>query len=334
MIAKLYALIKSNRRGAEKNGSMTNEQTRLHEVDLEETYVDDLNDTPDAGEGPQGGAGHGTDEATGQSSGAGDRLRSAREMRRMNLEQVAAETRIPVRHLESIEQGAFDALPSRTYAIGFARTYARVLGLDEKSIADAVRKDLAEGGIYQRATPGGMEPGDAAKVPSRALAWFGAFAAFLLIAGIIAFASRYFGAGAELPSLIADGDDAVEAVPAQTANASGDGAASGEVAGAPAVATAEGQVVFTATGEGAWVRFYEEGGERLYEGVMEDGDTYEVPLDAQDPRINTGRPNLFDITIGGVAVPPIATEMVPVGDTPVSAAALLARGEEQDASSD
>jgi hypothetical protein len=83
--------------------------------------------------------------------------------------------------------------------------------------------------------------------------------------------------------------------------------------------------VFTATGEGAWVRFYEEGGERLFEGVMEEGDTYEVPLDAEDPRVNTGRPNLFRITIDGKAVPPLATEMVPVGDAPVSAEALLAR---------
>ena len=73
------------------------------------------------------------------------------------------------------------------------------------------------------------------------------------------------------------------------------------------------------------MRFYEDGGERLFEGVMEDGDTYEIPADAQDPRINTGRPNLFTITIGGQPVPPIAEEMIPVGNAPVSAAALLAR---------
>ena len=316
---------------------MTNEQTRLHEVDLEETSVDDLTDTPDAGEGPENGADNGAEdaaeeEAASQPSGAGDRLRSARETRRMGIGQIAAETRIPERHLESIEAGAFDALPSRTYAIGFARTYARVVGLDEKSIADAVRAELAEGGIHQRSVPGGMEPGDAAKVPSRGLAWFGAIAALLLVAGIIAFASRYFGAGVELPSLMAEGDEAAETVPAQAADASSDGTAGGEAV--PAAATTEGQVIFTATGEGAWVRFYEEGGERLYEGVMADGDTYEVPMDAADPRINTGRPNMFNITVGGVAVPPLATEMVPVADAPVSASALLARDEEPSAPSE
>ncbi|UAB77943.1 DUF4115 domain-containing protein [Erythrobacter sp. SCSIO 43205] len=298
---------------------MVNEQTHLNEVDSDETSVDDLTDTPN------GGAPGGASDESGAKTGAGERLRSAREARRMELEQVAAETRIPIRHLESIEASAFDALPSRTYAIGFARSYARVVGLDEKSIADAVREELAESGEHRRPVPGGMEPGDAAKLPSRGLAWFGAIAALLLIAGVLAFASRYFGAGVELPSLMADGDDAAETVPEQMADAAGENS-SADAATTATAASAEGQVVFTATGEGAWVRFYEEGGERLYEGVMEDGDTYEVPLDAQDPRINTGRPNLFNITIGGVAVPPLATEMVPVSDAPVSAAALLARG--------
>lgn len=302
--------------GAETNGSMINEQAspkglNADEVDADETSVDDLMETPGAG--------------------AGDRLRSAREARRMELSHIAAETRIPVRHLESIEASAFDALPSRTYAIGFARTYARIVGLDEKSIADAVREELAEGGIYQTAAAGGMEPGDSAKLPSRALAWFSAIAALILIAGIVVFSSRFFGAGVELPSLLAGEDAAAETDGALVADAgaeSSEGAGAGDPA-ASSTATIDGQVVFTATGEGAWVRFYEEGGERLFEGVMEEGDTYEVPLDAEDPRINTGRPNLFNVTIGGAPVAPIATEMVPVADTPVSAAALLARGEEE-----
>ncbi len=313
MIAKLYAPRKNKCRfGAETNGSMTNEHTNLDEVDVEEPSVDDLMETPGAG--------------------AGDRLRTAREARRMELSDVAAETRIPIRHLESIEASAFDALPSRTYAIGFARSYARAVGLDEKSIAQAVREELAEGGVYQTAIAGGMEPGDAAKLPSRGLAWFGAFAALLLIAGVVVFASRYFGAGVELPSLMTQNEEAAETASAQVADGTAQAGAAGEAGDAVPAANTEGQVVFTATGEGAWVRFYEEGGERLFEGVMEEGDTYEVPLGAEDPRINTGRPNLFIITVGGVTVPPIATEMIPVADTPVSASALLARGEEDGAS--
>ena len=62
----------------------------------------------------------------------GERLRETRQAKGLEIDQVAAETRIPLRHLESIEAGDFAALPSRTYAIGFTRTYARLLGLDEE----------------------------------------------------------------------------------------------------------------------------------------------------------------------------------------------------------
>jgi len=257
-------------------------------------------------------------------AGAGDRLRTAREMRRMELSHIAAETRIPVRHLEAIEASDFSALPSRTYAIGFARSYARAVGLDDKSIADAVRGELAEGGSHQSVMAGGMEPGDAAKLPSRGLAWFSAFAALLLAAGVVAFASTYFGTGVELPTLIAESDEADTNQEGQDAEA----LAAADAGEQPATPTESGQVILTMMGDEAWVRFYEDGGERLFEGVMVDGDVFEVPLDAEDPRVNTGRPNLFNITIDGLTVPPLATEMVPVSDAPVSASALLARGTE------
>lgn len=263
--------------------------------------------------------------SSGVGAGAGDRLRAAREARRMELSHIAAETRIPLRHLEAIEASAYDTLPSRTYAIGFARSYARAVGLDETSIADAVRDELAEGGLHQTVMPGGMEPGDAAKLPSRGLAWFGAIAAILLIAGVVTFASTYFGAGAELPSLIATSDEAEAA----DVSEGGEALATADEGDEPSAMSADGQVVLTMSGDEAWVRFYEDGGERLFEGVMAEGDTYEVPLDADDPRVNTGRPNLFSITIGGTPVPPLATEMIPVSDAPVSAAALLARGAEE-----
>ncbi len=54
----------------------------------------------------------------------GERLRAAREEKGLSLEDIAAQTRIPRRHLESIEAGDWDRLPAPTYTIGFARSYA------------------------------------------------------------------------------------------------------------------------------------------------------------------------------------------------------------------
>ena len=259
-------------------------------------------------------------------AGAGARLRAAREVKRLELSHIAAETRIPERHLASIENGEFETLPSRTYAIGFARTYARTVELDAEEIAQAVREELADGHDRHSAMAGGMEPGDPAKLPSRGLAWFGGFAAIVLAVGVIAFASTYFGAGTGPASLIAqDGEDAADVAAANAA------ATADEIASADTTAEAAfgpgGQVVFTALEDGVWVRFYEDGGDRLFEDTMEVGEEFVVPSTAAQPRINTGRPDAFEITIGGRSVPKLAEEPVTMGDTPISADALLARAD-------
>ncbi|MEM6475866.1 MAG: RodZ domain-containing protein [Pseudomonadota bacterium] len=250
--------------------------------------------------------------------GAADLLRAAREAKGIELAHIAAETRIPLRHLEKVEAGKFEDLPSRTYALGFARNYAKQVGLDEEKIAGLVRSELADGHAHHSMIAGGMEPGDPAKLPSAGLAWFGAFAALLLAVGTIAFVSTYFGGGAELPSLLPDEE------PETVADASG-----GETPGTAEQAggagpSASGQVVLTAV-EGIWMRISEEDGERLYEGVLGGGETYTLPKSAQEPRINTGRPDLIEITIDGQSVRKLADTPTQLADEPVSASALLAR---------
>ena len=132
-------------------------------------------------------------------SAVGDRLREARETRQLSLVQVAGETRIPQRHLQTIEAGDFAALPARTYAISFARNYARMVGLDPNEVADQVRAELdAQDPAPRR--PAGFEPGDPARVPSRALGWVSVITVVLVLAGLFAFARTFFAPAVELPS--------------------------------------------------------------------------------------------------------------------------------------
>jgi len=243
-------------------------------------------------------------------AGAGARLRAAREARRLELAHIASETRIPLRHLEAIEAGDFGALPSRTYAIGFSRTFARAVGLDEAAIADSVRAELADGHAPRAAVGAGMEPGDPAKLPSAGLAWFGAFAALVLAVGLIAFFNTRFGAGSSPEPLVAP--------PAPSPSVAA-------TAGAPAATpAANGPVVLTAL-ENVWVRVYDEGGERLLEKELVKDESFTVPVDAVDPRINTGRPDLLAISVGGARVPPLSDKPETMARVPISAAALLAR---------
>ena len=60
----------------------------------------------------------------------GEILRTAREARKLSVEQVNRETKISVQTVRSLEQDDFGAFPSETYLKGFVRTYAEFLGLD------------------------------------------------------------------------------------------------------------------------------------------------------------------------------------------------------------
>ncbi len=246
--------------------------------------------------------------------GPGETLRAAREAQRLDLTHIAAETRIPLRHLEAIEANDFESLPSRAYAIGFTRTYAKALGLDEAAVLDGVRAELSDGSMRHTMSSSAMEPGDPGRLPSRGLAWAAAAAVVVLAVGIFAFTNTYFGAGTEPGSLLP---------PEPAASASAPAAA---VSAAPApAAMPSGPVVLTALEDGVWLRLYEEGGERLTERTLKLGESVEVPQAARDPRINTGRPDALSVTIGGQMVAKLSERPTTISGLPVSAAALAAR---------
>lgn len=244
--------------------------------------------------------------------GPGATLRAAREALRLDLSQVAAETRIPLRHLEAIEDENFEGLPSRAYAIGFSRTFAKAVGLDPAVITDAVRAELADGSMRRSVPSGDMEPGDPARLPSAGLAWAAAAAVLMLAIGAFAFFNTYFAAGTEPGSLLSPEPAASSA------------AVAAKPAASPAAASS-GPVVLTALEDGVWVRLYEEGGERLLERTLKQGEAVTVPAAATDPRINTGRPDALSVTVGGQAVAKISERPETISGVPVSAAALLAR---------
>ncbi len=247
--------------------------------------------------------------------GIGDRLREAREARQLTLAQVAGETRIPQRHLQTIEAGDFAALPARTYAISFAKNYARMVGLDPNEVAAEVRAELDAQDPSPRHRPAGFEPGDPARVPSRALGWISLVAVVLVLAGLFAFARTFFAPAAELPSL-------VEAADSQADGAAGKTTATPGATPSPATG---GEVVFTALAPGIWVKFYDANGLQLMQKQMELGERYVVPPEAQGPLLWTGRPDALSITVGGRPVPKLAEEERTMRDVPVSAEALLAR---------
>lgn len=120
----------------------------------------------------------------------GEELKSARARMGMSLSELAAETRVPMRHLESIERSEFSALPGHTYTIGFVRSYARAVALDDVAIVNALRAELSSSGHERYEAPlQNYEPTDPARVPSKSLAWTAAAVAALVLAAYLIFRS-------------------------------------------------------------------------------------------------------------------------------------------------
>jgi len=255
----------------------------------------------------------------GEPQGVGAQLRAAREGKGLTVDQVAAETRISSRHIVNIEAGNFDALPGRTYAVGFSRTLAKTVGLNQDDVVAMVGEELAleeEGRRSAAAGSGGtFEPGDPNRAPGGRLVWFSLFAVVILLVGIFFAARVLFNPAAELPALIED-EETVEQEASATEGENPDGPA--------APVDTSGQIVFTAEGE-VWVRFTDAQNRVLTEQTLTEGDSYIIPADTVGPQVTTARPDLLAITIGGQSVARLSEEMETLQNVEVSAQALMAR---------
>ena len=74
----------------------------------------------------------------------GSLLRVKREELGRTIADAASATKISSRFLLNMEKGEFSKLGEKIYVIGFTKTYAKYLGLCEKSFSEMVRKNHSE----------------------------------------------------------------------------------------------------------------------------------------------------------------------------------------------
>ncbi len=86
------------------------------------------------------GVGDAAADAAGSEGSIGRYLARQRQLRDISVHELASLTKIPIRSLERLESGAFDAAPDG-FARGFVRTVAEALGLDPD---DAVMRLMQE----------------------------------------------------------------------------------------------------------------------------------------------------------------------------------------------
>lgn len=248
----------------------------------------------------------------------GELLRREREKQSLALSDIAEQTRIPMRHLKALEASDHSALPASTYEIGFAKSYARALGIDENHVAQMMRNEIGHEPHYDRTKDvDNFQPADPSRTPPRMLAWTAALIAVLLVAGYGIWRGFFWTSDPADPYLRGQQAQvqANEAAPVAQAAATG-----------PAGPTADSQVVLTATKE-VWIRVYDAANQTLLIKTLTAGERYEVPKQADRPMINVGRPEALTVTVGGQEVPALGPPERAIKDIGISAEALIARGE-------
>jgi cytoskeleton protein RodZ len=224
----------------------------------------------------------------------GEQLRKAREEKKLSLEDVAAQTRIPQRHLASIETADWDNLPAPTYTIGFAKNYAGAVGLDRTEIGIQLREEMG-GQRFASSSADVFEPADPRRTMPKGLV-LGAILALIVLIGVMTWLNK---------RSLDQGNAPQEQVASQAAAPAGPkpGAPAPSPAAAPAPASAQGPVVLTATAP-AWIQVTDQG-KTLFEGMLQPGQTYAVPPTAAAPMLKAGKPEALNVTVGGAAAPAV-----------------------------
>ena len=217
----------------------------------------------------------------------GQRLRVAREAKGLTLEDVAAQTRIPRRHLESLENSDWQRLPAPTYTTGFAKAYASAVGLERGEIYEQLREEM--GGVRPvHQTSEVFEPADPARTMPKWLV-FGAIAAVLVLVLVMSWLNErsFSGPDGAANENVAEAAEPVAATPPPPGPAQ----------------TAPGPVVITAN-EQVWLEV-RDGAKLLKGGLLEAGQSFEVPATATAPTLTTGKPEALRISVGTADAPPV-----------------------------
>ena len=112
----------------------------------------------------------------------GEFLRDARERRGLTLQQIARETRIPFRHLDALEHGHLDEVPSGMYRRAEIRAYADAVGLDRSLALAQLEHALESSGAQETTRPPEAPRPDRARAAWTALGALGVVAAATMFA--------------------------------------------------------------------------------------------------------------------------------------------------------
>ncbi|AEI38349.1 MAG: RodZ domain-containing protein [Zymomonas mobilis subsp. pomaceae] len=262
-----------------------------------------------------------TDNRSEMSEKVGEILQRTRIAQKLTLDEVSRQTRIPVRHLEAIEEGSSKGLPATTYSAGFVKTYANLLGLDGVALAARFRQTMGEA-TKQQPIIEPYAPTDPARVPPWRLIVPCVIAGVIIIGGGILWNNHHSTPSVPYAQNLSTVTDSSNVNDNSNINAETENSA---------IAAVENQAIYSpsmtntflanatdATIENTpkaavnlvalkpvWLRVYDgKSGPVLFEKTLNTGDHFEIPATAKDPLLRTNHPEALTVMVATRNLPP------------------------------
>lgn len=252
--------------------------------------------------------------ASGTNTSVGARLRSAREAQGRSLADISAATKVPVRMLEAIERMDLAALPHGPYATGFARSYARAVGLNAEATANDMRQALHADSIGLVSALSQYEPADPARVPPSRVVWISLAIVALVAAGYGVWRSDILSSGPAVPATTATAGDADAAAPKVSAPPPPLPAPTVTIpADAPVLISASQQLYFV---------LEDANGRNQFDLTLNAGEYYTVKANQRGLFVRTATPEAMKLVVGGNPLPPIGTPGTPLSGVGLDPASL------------
>lgn len=247
---------------------------------------------------------------------AGDKLRDARARLGLTLDSAAARTRIRRDYLEALETMDPRGLPSRAYCVGYLRTYAQFLSLDENAIVDQFKREVDT--QTGRATPTAPKEKREIKLPR------GAFGAVLILAGVAGIAWWYAntssgeGAFADVPP---PPDAELSLLETDTVTAGTRNWSVGDVwRDLPAPGSTTEEVVLRAS-QATWLEVRDGSGRLLFSRELGAGERYRA-LSEDGLTVTASDAGLIEVFVDGQSFGLLGEPGMPADERPVHAAAF------------
>lgn len=242
----------------------------------------------------------------------GEKLRAAREASGKTLTDIASQTRVAERMLDALERNAVSELPPGPYATGFARNFARAVGLNENEVAAEIKALIQPVSTTSTFAFDQFEPVATNRVPSRALAWTAVLIAVMMVGAYLLWTSYLLN-----PAIVRAGDS--------PAAATAQGPAQPAVSAAPAVAVDDNAVVRIAASERVWFSLEDAQGRGQFDLTLDGGEFYTLKPQQRSMTLRTGRPQSLRIMVGEVRVPQLGADDAVVSGVALDTASLTAR---------